>query len=76
MEKNIYALSGAGGIDRVEGFVVVAADELEARSLAASQPGDEGADYWFRPDVTVVHIGTALPSIAGSDIVLRAFHAG
>jgi hypothetical protein len=74
--KNIYVLSGRGGIDEAEGFVVVAGDEQEARQLAAGRPGDEGADFWFRPDVTVVHVGTALESIACPDIVLRAFHAG
>jgi len=74
--KNIYVLSGRGGIDEAEGFVVVAGDEQEARQLAAGRPGDEGADFWFRQDVTVVHVGTALESIASPDIVLRAFHAG
>jgi hypothetical protein len=76
VQKNIYVLTGKGGIDKAEGFVVVAEDAQEARQLAASQPGDEGGDYWHRPDVTVTHIGRAFEHIAGPDIILRAFHAG
>jgi hypothetical protein len=74
--KNIYTLDGPGGIDQVEGFVVVADNELEARELAASQPGDEGKDYWFRFDVAVLQVGTALPHIAGSDVILRSYNRG
>lgn len=74
--KGIYVLTGQGGIDKAEGFVVVAESEPEARQLAASQAGDEGSDYWYRPDVTVTHVGVAFAHIAGPDILLRAFHAG
>lgn len=76
MAKNIYVLTGAGGIDKAEGFVVIAEGMQEARQLAAGQAGDEGSDYWYRPDVTVTHVGRAFEHIAGPDILLRAFHAG
>jgi hypothetical protein len=76
MDKLIFTLDGPGGIDQVEGFVIVADDALAARKLAAAKAGNEGASYWFREDTLVLVIGRALPSIATSDVVLRAFHAG
>jgi hypothetical protein len=76
--KNIYVLNRAEAAlyNEAEGFVVVAGDEQQARQLAARRAGEEGRGYWLRPDVTVVHIGTAFERIAGQDIVLRAFNAG
>ena len=38
--------------DKVLGFVICAADEQSARSLAAADPGDEESEAWLDPAIS------------------------
>lgn len=63
------------GYDEVTGFVVAAESEARARAVAASDPGDEGADTWLDPAwSTCERIGIATDP--REVVVLRAFNAG
>jgi hypothetical protein len=67
--------SHGANFDEAAGFVVAAGDTVEARWLAADQPGDEGAHVWMDPTLTECHlVGEALPEqVAG--ILMRDFHS-
>jgi len=59
--------------DCSNGFVVRASTEQEARSLAVTEAGDEGADAWLDAKLTSCVVVNAK---GPSEIVLRDFMAG
>jgi hypothetical protein len=54
--------------DEAAGFVVLAHDADEARSLASEQAWDEGADTWLNGDRTTCEV---LEPTGGARVVLR-----
>jgi hypothetical protein len=57
--------------DEATGFVIVTVSEMNARDIAASQAGAEGANAWYRPDVKCTVLGEAAEgSVAG--VALRS----
>ncbi len=61
------------GYDEAAGFVVLAHDAGEARSLASEQAWDEGADAWLDGDRTTCEV---LEPAGGARVVLRDQRAG
>lgn len=72
-----YAYDGDPVYDCNDGFVVAAANEQEAREVAATDThGDEGSDVWRDPHrASVEMIGTASTG-RPTGVVLRDYHAG
>jgi hypothetical protein len=75
---NIYLLTRTDytSSDEQISVVVTATDEDQARVLASSDAGDEGADRWFTNNVSVMQLGTTLSSVTETAVWCRDFHAG
>lgn len=70
--KMLFKLDAIGGndLDCVEAFVIRADSESEARVIAATQPGDEGADFWKDPTRSSCEI---VSSWGLSEVIVRHF---
>jgi hypothetical protein len=64
------------GYDCAEGFVVAADSEEEARALAATRKGDEGAFCWESPSYSEATLIAPSSIYTSAQIVLRDYLAG
>lgn len=63
--------------DYVRGFVIRAADEVQARHIAARHACDEGEDAWlFIERSTCDVIGRSIATTEECGVILRDFNAG
>lgn len=62
-----------GMYDCADGFVIRATSETEARSLAAGQSGDEGAQTWLDAEGSTCEM---LMTDGDVDVILRDYNAG
>jgi len=76
---NLYVITqpDGGDFDEVNGFVIAATDETEARLLACERPGDEGGHVWVDPKLSECHL-IGYTAVVGQDagILMRDFHNG
>jgi len=70
---NLYLLTTDWqGYDTIDGFVIAASGEHEARVVASENHADEGFEIWLE-EADCEHVGT---TDRDAGIVLRAFNAG
>jgi hypothetical protein len=72
---NIWLLERRGktGYDEVEGFIVIADTEEEARRYASQKPGDEGKNVWLNSLLSHCMLVT---SAWPNGVLIRSFRAG